>query len=529
MSKTLKVIGSLFIVITLLLSMSVTAFAESIDTTRTGSITILFDEDQYEYFVGTGVTIYQVAYAIVDGSEITYVLTNDFENSEIVLSDIDNDTVKETVAYLSDYISDNNITGDTKVVLDDGTVTFDSLKFGVYLVTQGSIQTTADGFQGEFNSFLAYIPQTSTDGSWKYDIEVYPKSGIVYTPVSVDVIHIIKEWHGDNEDTRPDSVNIDVYKNGELYDTVTLNEENDWFVDLTDDTICEDINIVSVVEQDIPSDYTPTYTSSEGSFFITNTYTGPKTPVTPSNPSNPTTPENPDTPENTTTPNTPVRYDLLNDADADGTPSFQKVDQDGEILPDAVFVLSRTVDGTEQYAVVNESGYLSSWSTSSSDASELITDEEGKINVDGLDAGTYTLTETRAPDGYNTLTSSITVTIASGGTVTYSFEGEESTTIKVVNDTGTELPSVPTLYTVTYTDGIEDETIFVDQVFTVVSGSKTPTFDGTPTRNDYVFVGWTPEIEESVTESIIYTAQWQPILTTQFNPMWSFLMPVALA
>ena len=63
-------------------------------------------------------------------------------------------------------------------------------------------------------------------------------------------------------------------------------------------------------------------------------------------------------------------------------------------------------------------------------------------------------------------------------------------------------------YQVTYTDGVEEAEVFPDQVYTVLSGSATPAFDGTPGREGYTFVGWDPEVAETVTADATYTAQW---------------------
>ena len=65
-------------------------------------------------------------------------------------------------------------------------------------------------------------------------------------------------------------------------------------------------------------------------------------------------------------------------------------------------------------------------------------------------------------------------------------------------------------YTVTYTDGVDGEEVFADQVYgNLLSGTATPVFNGTPTRTDYVFAGWNPEVAEKVTENATYTAQWK--------------------
>ena len=66
-------------------------------------------------------------------------------------------------------------------------------------------------------------------------------------------------------------------------------------------------------------------------------------------------------------------------------------------------------------------------------------------------------------------------------------------------------------YTVTYTDGVDGEEIFKDQVYTVEFGKATPAFNGTPTRDGYKFTGWTPAVADTVTRNTTYTAQWEKL------------------
>lgn len=67
-------------------------------------------------------------------------------------------------------------------------------------------------------------------------------------------------------------------------------------------------------------------------------------------------------------------------------------------------------------------------------------------------------------------------------------------------------------FTVTYTDGV-DGAAFADQTYTVKEGDATPAFDGTPAREGYVFLGWEPEVAETVTANATYTATWEEALT----------------
>lgn len=67
-----------------------------------------------------------------------------------------------------------------------------------------------------------------------------------------------------------------------------------------------------------------------------------------------------------------------------------------------------------------------------------------------------------------------------------------------------------TKYTVRYTDGVDDEVIFADQVYGyLLSGVDTPAFKGTPKREGYVFKGWEPSVAEKVTGDVTYVAVWE--------------------
>lgn len=65
-------------------------------------------------------------------------------------------------------------------------------------------------------------------------------------------------------------------------------------------------------------------------------------------------------------------------------------------------------------------------------------------------------------------------------------------------------------YTVTYADGVDGQEIFPDQVTSgILSGTDTPKFNGTPSREGYVFSGWKPKVANKVTANATYVAQWK--------------------
>ena len=71
-------------------------------------------------------------------------------------------------------------------------------------------------------------------------------------------------------------------------------------------------------------------------------------------------------------------------------------------------------------------------------------------------------------------------------------------------------------YTVTYTDGVNGEA-FADQAYTAKYEDATPAFEGTPTRKGFVFDGWIPEVAETVTKNVTYTAKWEKLYTVTYT------------
>ena len=94
-------------------------------------------------------------------------------------------------------------------------------------------------------------------------------------------------------------------------------------------------------------------------------------------------------------------------------------------------------------------------------SAKIVSDDDGKVLVKGLEAGTYYLRETKAPEGYNKLLSDIKVVIEANYdtttgkltnyTVTYTYNGDPITVtnadkltspeVPVENKTGAQLPS----------------------------------------------------------------------------------------
>ena len=109
-------------------------------------------------------------------------------------------------------------------------------------------------------------------------------------------------------------------------------------------------------------------------------------------------------------------------------------------LADAVFTLSKSIDGTDPIALISEgSNVYRVAKTGETGITQITTDATGAFTIKGLDSDTYYLTEITQPAGYNKLAAPIKVVIDDKGNVTYN--GEYTGTVKVENKSGAELPS----------------------------------------------------------------------------------------
>lgn len=142
---------------------------------------------------------------------------------------------------------------------------------------------------------------------------------------------------------------------------------------------------------------------------------------------------------------------------------LNKVDGDGNILGGATFQLKRQ-NAQGEYEVVNVIATKNSDNitavrpakTEETGVATFETNAAGKIAVQGLDAGTYQLVETAAPEGYNKADATeitITASYKSDGTlqnVTITNLGNNGD-ITIVNRKGTLLPSTGGMGTVAFT------------------------------------------------------------------------------
>ena len=117
-------------------------------------------------------------------------------------------------------------------------------------------------------------------------------------------------------------------------------------------------------------------------------------------------------------------------------------------LAGAEFILYKgSEEENRDYAQVTD-GKLTGWTQTKTEATKLVSGDDGMIAVEGLDADTYYLEETKAPGGYNKLAGPVTVVIShtvtdEGAHMTLTLKQGETNVeqVEIENKSGTELPS----------------------------------------------------------------------------------------
>lgn len=205
-------------------------------------------------------------YRIGERSGDKIVLTGDFAEYPVDMDGITEENVEQKAKTLESYAVADSIapvgSGETD---ENGELKFNGLSSGVYLAV-GRILNIGHTY---------YVPSSllleanDTDISFSYD--AYPKFTYATLGGSVGSYTVRKVWVNDSPGSvaHPTYVTVDLFRNEELYDTVVLNEENNWEYRWRD---LEPINDWHVAERDIPVDYTVLIDFNSTQFLIKNSF-----------------------------------------------------------------------------------------------------------------------------------------------------------------------------------------------------------------------------------------------------------------
>jgi len=246
---------SVCLIAVLFIALPITAYAQDLDFSQRGSIRVtLLEKSGASPVVGAELSIYHVATVALNSTgNLSYTYNEPFEDCGAALND------PELAIKLEQFLSAHSVTAIKAVTDSQGTARCAELPLGLYFVRQTN---TVEGF-APCKPFLVTIPLLS-DGVYHYDVEATPKTEVV----KLTSITIKKVWNTDKTSKIPDSVTVQLFRNGNIVETATLDPQNQWQVTFPNMPESDDY---SVQEVDILQDFTVTYTQKGYNFTVTNT------------------------------------------------------------------------------------------------------------------------------------------------------------------------------------------------------------------------------------------------------------------
>ncbi len=207
---------------------STTKATEKIDASASCSLSITYAKGDIK-FSDKDVSIYKVANVTED---IVYTVLEPFSSEPIDLTSIkDNSEYGKLANTFYGFVNKNKVVPTASAKTDsNGNVKFSVLSVGLYLVTPLTKQV--DDTIYSFNPLLVAVPDVNNEGKWVYDISVNPKSML---PDQKQRKVVVNWDDAGNENSRPKEIVVDIFKDGEVYETVTLNEDNNWSFDWFND------------------------------------------------------------------------------------------------------------------------------------------------------------------------------------------------------------------------------------------------------------------------------------------------------
>lgn len=272
MKNLIKKVTSVALILVLMIFCITNVFAEEIndtcfDCTVDGSITIDYRYndtplDDVEF------KVYQITNLDESGKNI---ILDEFENFDTEFDSlIEDDSWIDFRENLENYINYNKITPDKIFITDEyGEYKLEDLNLGIYLIQAETIEE--DGIEYFSDSLLILVGSyDDIEEKWIYNYDVQPKiSAVSYEMFNLT---ITKVWENTNSDLLiPEEITVELHRNGELYDTITISEKNMWMYTLYDVDPDDNWTVNELTElEDFEVDYEKEFMS----LTITNTYIG---------------------------------------------------------------------------------------------------------------------------------------------------------------------------------------------------------------------------------------------------------------
>lgn len=181
----------------------------------------------------------------------------EFANSHVT------DDLTQAAEALAVYANKNQLTPTKVEKTNNGEVMFTNVKKGIYLILAD------DGMNGKerYHAMPTLLSMPNyVDNTESWFTEINAKYNQDEVPDETE-LEVIKVWDDNNSKNRPNSIEVELLRNNEVYDTKTLSKSNNWKYKWTN---LDGSYEWSVYEKSVFNDYTVAIEQENNQTIITN-------------------------------------------------------------------------------------------------------------------------------------------------------------------------------------------------------------------------------------------------------------------
>ena len=268
--KRMRRIGALLLCFMMAAMLLISAqAAEKPDLEEPCSLTVVYDYGgiavPYAHF-----SLYYIASM---DENLSFTIAEEFASYRIQTEGLDQQGWQALAVTLAGYIQRDGI----EPVLRGGTnergiwKSDKNLKAGLYLLL--GEETVDSGYRYTTAPAMLVLPERTSAGTWLYESQIKPKleRERIDTPPPITRLtrRVLKIWEDKGlEAWRPEEIEAQLLRDGKVYATVTLNEDNNWRHEWTG---LSSGYSWTVVEKEVPEGYTVKIDQKGITYTITNT------------------------------------------------------------------------------------------------------------------------------------------------------------------------------------------------------------------------------------------------------------------
>lgn len=291
MKRILRNLSSLFLVLVMILSLSATAYAEESTITFTGAAEGFAVEPGSEY---TATDLFDNFKDVMPGDKLTETIqirneAEDCDYIKLYMRAVVHDEDGNPLTYSEPFeqLDGKDQSGENQTVVDgqrDETVAtmqefLSQLTMRIYNGDQLIYEASPDEAGALINNVLLGTLSNGESLTLNVELDVPAELGNEYANrvgevdwvflaecIEYEKLTVHKIWDDNGYPDRPDSVTVHLLRDGEKYEEVKLNNDNQWTYTWDD----LDDRFQWSVEEEIPQGYEVSYKTADNKIFITN-------------------------------------------------------------------------------------------------------------------------------------------------------------------------------------------------------------------------------------------------------------------